>query len=203
MNKKIMSIVGVIVVLIVAVVVFVTTQHGNKSSNTTGTPVALTTKPTISQLFKNGTTILYYGDKDKIYEVSVVANNKVTTYDMTSENKAESGLPNIYENTHHTDTLNLTLSQADKMTTKELTSKFTHHFKPVDLKIKKYDDGTFGVQNYISEDSDHRMQYMSIGYPINAFKINNHYYAGYSDEIKNGKFVVQVNSSKTAPQMEK
>lgn len=197
-----MSIVGIIVVLVVAVVVFVTTHHGNKSSNTTASK-SVSSKPTISQLFKNGTTILYYTGKDEIYSVSVVANNKVTTYDMTSENKAESGLPNIYENTHHTDTLNLTLSQADKMTTKELTSKFTHHFKPVDLKIKKYDDGTFGLQNYISEDSDHRMQYMSIGYPINAFKINNHYYAGYSDEIKNGKFVVQVNSSKTAPQMEK
>lgn len=199
MNKKSISIVAVIVVIVVAIVAFVTTQHGNKASNTNAAQ-SVSSKPTISQLIKNGSVVLYYTGKDKIYSVSVVSNSKVTTYDMTSENKAESGLPDTYENTHHTDTLNLTLAQADKMTTKELTSKFTHQFKPVDLKIKKFDDGSFGVQNYVSEDSD-RMQYMSLDDTVNAFKINNHHYAGYIAGSGTVKYVVQVNNAKTAPQM--
>ena len=92
MNKKTISIVGVIVVLVVAVVVFVTAQHGHKAStdptSTTSenktlrfSDIALSSKPTIWYEGYNSTaddTTLTR--KTQITTIYVLQNGKVTTY---------------------------------------------------------------------------------------------------------------------------
>lgn len=87
-----MSIVGVIVVLIVAVVVFVTAQHGHKSStDPTSTAsenktlrfsdIALSSKPTIWYQGYNSTTDdITLTRKTDIRTIYVLQNGKVTTY---------------------------------------------------------------------------------------------------------------------------
>ncbi|MGL5900287.1 MAG: hypothetical protein ACRCZW_11625 [Lactobacillaceae bacterium] len=181
MNKKIMGIVGVIVIILVIIGYF--TISGTTKNNLSGTTVSVPSNPTISQLIKNGSIVLQYTGKEDVYAVNVVKNNKVTTYDMNEQDG----------------TSTMTLSKADKMTVKKLVKYFPRKHKAVDLKIKKFDDGTYGVQMYI--DSSNNMQYIPIDNTVNAFKVHNHYYAGYISAST--KSVVQVNSSKTAPKMEK
>lgn len=92
MNKKIMSIIGVIVLLVVAVVIFVTAQHGHKASTDPTTvsenktlrfsDIALSSKPTIWYKGYNSTTDdITLTRKTAIRTIYVLQNGKVTTYD--------------------------------------------------------------------------------------------------------------------------
>ncbi|MDI6553884.1 hypothetical protein [Leuconostoc falkenbergense] len=92
MNKKTLSIVGIIVVIVVAVVVFVATQNGHKAStDPTSTAsenktlrfsdIALSSKPTIWYQGYNSTTDdITLTRKTDIRTIYVLQNGKITTY---------------------------------------------------------------------------------------------------------------------------